>query len=60
MQKPKNDIGRIVLLAVVILGGIGALALLNRASDQAAKTTTVEAVGHDHDGDGKPDANDSH
>ena len=60
MQKPKNDIGRVVLLAVVILGGIGALALLNRASDQAAKTTTVEAVGHDHDGDGKPDANDSH
>ncbi|MBC8136323.1 MAG: hypothetical protein H8F28_10595 [Fibrella sp.] len=60
MQKPKNDIGRMALLVLVVLGGIGALVAINRASEQAAKTTTVEAVGHDHDGDGKPDANDTH
>lgn len=59
MRKPKNNIGQIAIIVAVVLGGLGALIAINRASEQASKTSTVEAVEHDHDGDGKAD-HDSH
>lgn len=59
MRKPKNDLGKLAILAAVVLGGIGALVAINRASEQASKSTTVETVEHDHNGDGVAD-HDSH
>jgi hypothetical protein len=43
------------IIAALLLGGIGALVAINRASEQASKSSTVKAVEHDHNGDGVAD-----
>ena len=57
MRKPSNNWGRILLIAVVLIGAIGLLYSLTRANEAAINAVPGEAA-HDHNGDGKSDHGD--